>query len=90
MVRTFRAAFLLRRLCLAVWLTLSGRWVYVVGPPDTPYAGGVWKALLRFPDDFPMHPPSVQIMGKFFHPNVRPSLCAIERSDRKADIRQTL
>eukprot|EP00035_Acanthoeca_spectabilis_P034302 m.28280 g.28280 ORF g.28280 m.28280 type:complete len:230 (+) comp6529_c0_seq1:122-811(+) len=45
-------------------------WVYVVGPPDTPYAGGVWKALLRFPDDFPMHPPSVQIMGKFFHPNV--------------------
>eukprot|EP00038_Savillea_parva_P030013 m.74926 g.74926 ORF g.74926 m.74926 type:complete len:240 (-) comp8951_c0_seq2:1082-1801(-) len=45
-------------------------WVYIVGPPETSYAGGVWKALLRFPVDFPMSPPSVQFMGQFFHPNV--------------------
>eukprot|EP00037_Helgoeca_nana_P030564 m.378460 g.378460 ORF g.378460 m.378460 type:complete len:231 (+) comp28218_c0_seq1:110-802(+) len=45
-------------------------YVYVVGPAETAYSGGVWKALLRFPEDFPMSPPSVQFMGKFFHPNV--------------------
>lgn len=44
--------------------------VYIIGPPDTLYAGGIFKALIRFPDSFPMDPPSVQFLSKFFHPNV--------------------
>lgn len=44
--------------------------VFILGPPETIYAGGIFKALIRFPDAFPMDPPSVQFMSKFFHPNV--------------------
>lgn len=40
------------------------------GPPDSPYAGGVFKILMRFPDNFPLSPPSVQFIGPMFHPNV--------------------
>ena len=35
-------------------------WHYVIeGPPDTPYAGGVYHGLLRFPPEFPLKPPSI-------------------------------
>lgn len=44
--------------------------VYILGPADTLYANGIFKALIRFPETFPMDPPSVQFLSNFFHPNV--------------------
>ena len=47
------------------------RWiVYVIGPPRTLYEGGVFKTLIRFPDAYPMEPPSVQFLSNILHPNI--------------------
>lgn len=44
-------------------------WHYVViGPPDTPYAGGLYHGKLVFPREFPFRPPSIYMMtpsGRF-------------------------
>lgn len=44
--------------------------IYVVGPPETPYEGGVYKAIMRFPDEYPIKPPSLQFMCGMLHPNI--------------------
>eukprot|EP00053_Salpingoeca_punica_P007700 m.70028 g.70028 ORF g.70028 m.70028 type:complete len:256 (+) comp14284_c0_seq1:242-1009(+) len=47
------------------------RWLVVLrGPPDSPYQGGRFRVLVRFPETYPMDPPSVQFLEEFFHPNV--------------------
>ena len=40
-----------------------------MGPPDTPYEGGIFKAMMQFPDDFPNSPPEMQFISKMYHPN---------------------
>ena len=47
--------------------------VWFVGPKETPYEGGVFKATLKFPEEFPMKPPVLTINSEFWHPNVYPS-----------------
>lgn len=42
----------------------------IAGPPDTPYAGGRYKLMLRIPSDYPMVPPTASFVTKVFHPNV--------------------
>lgn len=42
----------------------------IFGPPDTIYAGGYFKALMRFPYDYPYSPPSFQFTTKMWHPNI--------------------
>lgn len=44
--------------------------VFIIGPPKTFYAGGIYKALMRFPKTYPMDPPSLQFMCTMYHPNV--------------------
>uniref|UniRef100_A0A7S2SCM5 UBC core domain-containing protein n=1 Tax=Mucochytrium quahogii TaxID=96639 RepID=A0A7S2SCM5_9STRA len=44
--------------------------IYVIGPPGTFYDGGCYRAIMRFPVDYPMSPPSVQFTSKVMHPNV--------------------
>lgn len=44
--------------------------VWFVGPDESPYAGGCYRAILHFPDDFPMNPPQFRITSSFWHPNV--------------------
>ncbi len=49
-------------------------WHYVVhGPPETPYAGGVFHGKLRFPPEYPFQPPAILMLtpsGRFI-PNTR-------------------
>merc|ERR1712168_1006923 len=49
-------------------------WHYLItGPPDTPYEGGVYHGLLKFPKEYPFKPPSILIYtpsGRFV-PNTR-------------------
>ncbi|KAJ2477939.1 ubiquitin-conjugating enzyme E2 G1 [Coemansia sp. RSA 2131] len=44
--------------------------VTLFGPPDTYYEGGMFKAILKFPHDFPFNPPTMRFTSKMWHPNV--------------------
>jgi ubiquitin-protein ligase len=44
--------------------------VQISGPADTPYYGGLFKAELFLPDEYPMVPPKVLFRTKIFHPNI--------------------
>jgi len=44
--------------------------VWIEGPKDTYYAGGIFKARLEFPTDFPLNPPTLTFVSDFWHPNV--------------------
>ena len=42
------------------------------GPQDSLYEGGLFTAVLSFPNDFPNSPPEMQFETELFHPNVYP------------------
>lgn len=44
--------------------------VYIEGPKDTCYEGGVFQLQLSFPKDYPMSPPTLKFLSDFWHPNV--------------------
>eukprot|EP00047_Mylnosiga_fluctuans_P001695 m.221492 g.221492 ORF g.221492 m.221492 type:complete len:166 (-) comp10599_c0_seq1:80-577(-) len=47
------------------------RWeLMVMGPPDTPYEGGFFKAIMTFPKEYPLLPPKMQFITEIYHPNV--------------------
>ena len=45
-------------------------YVKIAGPGETPYEGGLFKAELFLPDEYPMVPPKVLFRTKIFHPNI--------------------
>ncbi|KAF9096719.1 Ubiquitin-conjugating enzyme E2 G2 [Mortierella sp. GBA35] len=46
-------------------------WEAVIeGPKDTPYEGGIFPAVLSFPQNYPDSPPSVKFNCQMFHPNI--------------------
>ena len=44
--------------------------VKISGPADTVYEGGVFKAELFLPEEYPMTPPKVLFRTKIYHPNI--------------------
>lgn len=44
--------------------------VFIVGPADTHYEGGFFKAHLIFPKDYPQKPPKMKFISEMWHPNV--------------------
>ncbi|KAJ6482906.1 ubiquitin-conjugating enzyme [Mycena vitilis] len=46
--------------------------ILVIGPPDTLYEGGFFKARLTFPPEFPLLPPKMRFITEMWHPNIYP------------------
>ncbi|GAM26143.1 hypothetical protein SAMD00019534_093180, partial [Acytostelium subglobosum LB1] len=44
--------------------------IVIVGPPETPYEGGYFKAILTFTPEYPNKPPKMKFISEMWHPNV--------------------
>ncbi len=42
----------------------------VLGPEDSPYAGGAFKLDVTVPERYPFEPPVVNFRTKIYHPNI--------------------
>jgi ubiquitin-conjugating enzyme E2 D len=45
---------------------------HIVGPPESPFEGGLFKFALNFPPDYPIKAPELKFTTRIFHPNVSP------------------
>jgi len=46
--------------------------IMIIGPPETLYEGGFFKARMSFPKDYPLMPPKLRFISEMWHPNVYP------------------
>ena len=59
--------------------------IVMIGPPDTPYKGGLFLINLYFPDNYPGEPPNVKFVTPIYHVNVN----SVGRNALNQDIGET-
>lgn len=46
--------------------------VVIAAPSETAYEFGVFEAVMQFPQDYPLSPPTMRFVSQMYHPNVYP------------------
>jgi ubiquitin-protein ligase len=44
----------------------------LIGPPDSPFEGGIFKCQFKFNNNYPNKPPEFKFTSPMFHPNIYP------------------
>merc|ERR1712100_444133 len=44
--------------------------IFIEGPPDSPFFGGIYELRMSFPPAYPMEPLTLRFISEFWHPNV--------------------
>jgi ubiquitin-conjugating enzyme E2 D len=42
----------------------------IMGPSETPYAGGLFRLKILFPENYPFKCPTIHFVNKIYHPNI--------------------
>ena len=46
--------------------------ITIIGANDTPYAGGIYKVMINFPNNYPNTPPIIYFITPIYHLNINP------------------